>query len=340
MKKKNIPLLLSLSILVALLTMLLSTTIVLKNLRLDENIPCKDIVIGNQSLSLSSKVEKIPVFIDKKGSVKKYYLNVFPGVLNWTVFHCVALSLATSSILFIVLLIIRIKNKFEVNFKSIDFKLAILPMIATILAIVIFYFTISSQQITSLVSGADIMADFDIIFLNPQLLIQRFVAAFLILGCIPLVGMMIINIAIHNLHTLRLKKDYDLEGSFKTIKDSLNIFSLFSGLLLGVSIVGTRLQRDMIAEHFDKGKEIIHIIYPDSFIYSYGMGFTLILALFFLPSLLYVNYSKSVLIKKEEVTGSNNNRGFWHIGKDTLEDAKIILSIVLPLISSVVQHFI
>ena len=300
-------------------------------------------IIGNDTIRLSEKIYNIPSLrvddIKKKEPdyvEKKFYFNAFPGVLNWIVFHCIALSIGISTLPFILLLIVRLRKAFNIKFKAKHTLMASIPLGLVVGITIIFASLISSDKIIGMVSGEEIMVHFNIIFSNPEVLIRSLVLAFLFLGFFSLIGIMMVNISISKLSNQESSDD-DKKKGFKLIKDNLNIFALYSGLILGVAIIGTGLQRDMIAEQLESAASI-SLIFPDSFIYSYGIAFTFVLALFFLPSLVYLKYAQKKTLPLTE--NKTENTSWWRIGTESIDDIKLIFSIVLPLISSVVQHFI
>jgi len=239
--------------------------------------------------------------------------------------------------LFILFLIWNLKTKFEIHFNLKQVLKVIVPLLLVLLIAVFFYKGMTNREVTHLVTGAEIMEHFNIIFGNPTKTVGNMVMAFFAIGLVPLIGIMMVNIAISKLFKLESHTETDFISKYNTIKDSLNIFALFTGLLVTITVVGTRLQRNMIAEQI-AGKAIENSIYPDEFIYAYGLAFTFLLALFFLPSLVYLKYLKS---KKEPITKDNSqNLSWWKIGKESIDDLKLTFSIILPLIGSIVQSFL
>jgi len=259
------------------------------------------------------------------------YLNRYPGVLKWIVFHSIALSIGVTAIPFLLLLMASIKRDFRIHFLS---KNSILSWLLVLSAAGILVFVKLNLDNTRLMGGAELMEYFQIIFKNPIDTVGLLVSIFLGVGIFPLIGIMLINLAIaegQNPKTAMTKEA--LSKGYKKLKDALNIFALATGLLVAASVVGTGIQRYMISEQVSQ----IKLLYPDTFIYAYGLSFTLILALFFIPTLLYLKYfrqQQNIAIKKDEKSG------WWHMGQESIGDIKLIFSIILPLLGSIVEPFI
>ena len=336
--KSNIPLFITFSIFLGLLTFVLSTNYLYDGL-LDNSPDGKIILFSKDSqnsdtLTVNSLARNVPTAVVGKEKIKKrFYLNVFPATLNWITFHSVALSLSMASIIYLIALIVNLKKSFAIKFFSRETLKVIVPilLVAILLLVLMSYSKIEWDQI---VYGGEIMNHFNIVFNDPQDITRKIQGAFFVISIVPLCGLIMISLATSVLHNLGAGHQRDLKADCKKINDRLNIFALFSGLLVAVSIVGTRLQRAMIAEQVPG----IENIYPDAFIYAYSITFTLILALFFLPPLAFLKYVQSNKIpsggaKKENVS-------WWKIGKESMDDIKLIFSIVLPLLTSIVQSFL
>ncbi|MDY8136237.1 hypothetical protein [Aquimarina sp. 2201CG5-10] len=344
--KNHIPTFLVLSIFIGLLTYIVISNSLLNDLIIfhpdfEENRQQTQLVLKRDStkhvLSVSELaikgIEVSNTNLDHTNIKNQLYVNTHPAALTWILFHSIVLSLATASILFLIFLIYRIKKQFNIIvFSKKSFKTLIpILLLITLTVLSLMFFAKDHQRI---MGGAKLMTLFDIIFYNPKTIVNSILTVYFAVGVVPLIGILFINIAIRNafnFNTTKQKENWQI--NYKRLKDKLNVFALFIGLLVGSSIISTRLQRDMIAEQIYNIKEI----FPDEFIYGYGISFTLILALFFLPSLGYLKYYKQKEGTYSQVKKSPTS--WWKLGEESIDDIKLIFSIIIPLLSSIVQSF-
>lgn len=342
--KRYLPLpLITVAVLLGFLTFFLSTGYLINAIKQRPN--------STKSPEFVVKTDSIPLTISQKEIVKdvptisssnnqggkskaRFYLNVFPGTLNWIMFHSTALSLAMTSLIFVIALILRLKIKFKLVFLSPKTLLLVIPLLLLVAMSILFERRVTSPSKINAVFGAGIMEYFEIIFDQPKVVVKTIERSFYSIGVFSLFGITTIIMAANKFANNTSKYSFDFKKGYKTLKDGLNVFALFTGLLVGVSVIGTSLQKKMIAEQVSHLKEI----YPDEFIYAYGLIFTFILALFFLPALVYLKYLKK---NSGEIEVENKTPlGWWNIGQESLDDIKLIFSIILPLLTTVVQSFI
>ncbi|WP_298791240.1 hypothetical protein [uncultured Allomuricauda sp.] len=266
---------------------------------------------------------------------KVLYFNVFPKTLRWVAFNSIAFCLGVSIGFYLVFLIMKLGRNFLVKLVFLDY-LKICSSFALLAIITFFFLSRVTNNPTSLfLGGAEIMEYFGIVFHRPREVIKLTVFAFGVIWLVPLIGMITTNLSNEQLLRTNSSDKKNNLKNYVILRDSLNAFSLFLGLLVGAAILATKLQRSMISEHLTGN--LINI-YPDELIYTYGVIFSVLLGLFFLPSLFYLKSTRKVL----EIDKPQNKKivGGWEIGKETLDDAKMILSIILPLLTSIIQGLI
>ncbi|GAB5472415.1 MAG: hypothetical protein Mars2KO_05140 [Maribacter sp.] len=323
------------------LILLVSLKLVINDLQITE-MPKKDTIeFGGKKVELSAKVNSVPRYEREEVGEKKYYLNSFPGVLNWIIFHCGGIALGITFSFFIVLLIRDLMEKFKIKFDPKSYKLGIGPPAIIVFGMILLGTLMSTKDALGLVAGSEIMDDFGIIFQHPHFVTSSFIMIYMLVGFFALVGMAIINISVSKTVSDQVVKKTEIYETFKRLKEDLNVFAFFSGLLLGIAIIGTGLQRTMISEHFENSAEIIQVIYPASFVYAYGIQYTVVLVIFYIPSLVYLNYSKGAIFSHEQLELGGKGKSSWlSISKNTVEDLKIVFSIFIPLLSSMLEVFI
>lgn len=339
--KRTTPFFLSIAMILGTVVLFISFKLVVNDLQVKELPKKNDIEFGGKCISLSSKVYNIPTYEREGIGEKTYYLNSFPGTLNWIIFHCSGIALGITFCFFIFFLIRDLIDKFNIRFDFKSYKLGIGPPGLIVFGMMFFGVLMSTKETFGIIAGSEIMDDFGFIFQHPHNVTSSFIVIYMLVGLFALVGMAIINICISKTVSGEMVKKSEIHKIFKKLKEDLNVFAFFSGLLLGVSIIGTGLQRTMISEYFFQGTEVIQFIYPESFVYVYGIQYTVLLTIFYIPSLIYLNYSKSVAFPREQPKSGSEEKTSWGlIGRDTVEDLKIVFSIFIPLLSSMLEVFI
>ncbi len=253
-------------------------------------------------------------------------MNLNPAVFRWIIFHSVALSLSMASLAFLLYLIAKLFNEFKPYYNLITYT----SLLVGILGAIGFFLYVSKNQ-PKILSGGELMENFNFIFKFPDKVINSIVFPMFSVALIPLIGILLVNIATYFsfYKNIENKTIQELVEKYKDIKGNLNIFALFLGLMVSCAVIGTGLQRDMIIGYIGE------ILYPKELIYAYGIVFSLILALFFIPSYAYLRY-----VGRDYANKSNEPGNWWEIGKETIDNFKIVLAIILPLLSSIVQPFI
>lgn len=122
-------------------------------------------------------------------------------------------------------------------------------------------------------------------------------------------------------HVSKVSNSIDNQKA-KEIVNEINYYSLALSLLVSASIFGSAIQREMIC---DLVKGLDHL-YPYSFIFSYGLVFSFILALVLIPSYIYIFSGEEVKDKKSNLEAN-------------IDFLKIIFAVLLPLITSFFKSF-
>lgn len=285
------------------------------------------IIIGKDTVQLSEKVIQVQTLQTTRGE-KTTYLNVFPKTLLWISYHSLALTIALIAVILLIFPIRSLVKEFHIKSKwSTTY-----PFIPILIGGIVLAILLSSGivKLRALISGDGIIKYFRIIFEPESEIVRYLVGIFLFLAVVPIFGITVINLATKKLSTDPTLKA-DITKHYKSLREKLNTFALVIGFLVSISIIGTKLQKKMIGEQLMN----VDAIYPDEFVYLYALTFTLVLALFFLPSLFYLKRIKADHeIKTEDDVLS---LGWWKVGKESVDDIKVIFSMILPLITSISQ---
>jgi hypothetical protein len=154
-----------------------------------------------------------------------------------------------------------------------------------------------------------------------------------VLSLILLLGLLGINFASFRVLGNRSEHDADHKrDDYFFLKDRLNLFALFSGLMVATAVITSKLHRNILVEEIMN----VDLIYPESILTSYGLYFTQLLALFFIPTLLHLKYYKRK--SNFQADQRTNKVLWWDVSKDSVEDVKLIFAVLLPIFSGLIQQ--
>lgn len=343
--KNYIPIFLALIVAIGLFVYFLSTKYLLDSV-IDLNVTSQDSTNGPQIIlkDIDSTDTLSVNYLSKHGAegigpvskwnlTEKLYLNLHPAIVNYIIFHGIVISLAWASMLFMLGVIYKLIKEFGIRFRSKATLISVIPFIVLIfLTGLVLDYLIGTRSNNMM--GGEIMEYFNIIFIEPEKVLKLVALAIAIASLIPVGGIMIINIAITETFGKSSTEKIEEQGKkYKILKDNLNVFALYAGLFVAAAIIGTGLQREMIGGQIHN----IELIYPDEIIYAYGMSFSFILGLIFIPSLAYLKYykRKNNIVITEKTSGVS----WWKIGSESISDLKLTLSIILPLLTSIAQSY-
>lgn len=258
--------------------------------------------------------------------IAKVSITKNPLVLRWITFHSCINALAFSSIIFIVLLIIKLYRDY-IKGHNLNLYLQIL---AIILIFVMFICMLMYNK-SKLLAGDDILKYFKIIFKDTSLAINLVTIPLFIIALIPLSGVIIINHGAYQLiHDKSTKEDNDdKRKKLAYLKDTLNLLAAYLSIFVSVSVIGTGMQRDMVMAEMTHADRL----FPVEIIYAYGISFSMVLALFYVPSLVFIKILEKEYLPKTE----NSPHTWWMLGSETVNMVKLALSVALPLITSIIQ---
>jgi hypothetical protein len=265
---------------------------------------------------------------------RKALINLNPKVLRWVIFHSVSLSLSFASWLFLAYLAFQLFQEYKTNFKKFHYALWAAGIILALIAIIYI-----SQKHSIILNGIEIMEYFNLVFIDPLRATFIILIPFFFMSLTPVTGIILVNMGAYfsfenrNQSNLNPDTSIDFREKYQTLKEDLNIFAFYLGFLVSCAVIGTGLQRDLIISQI--GEENSNLLFPLELLHTYGIGFSLILALFFVPTYMYLQYAG-----RDFNTNDENPGKWWEIGKDTINNLKLVFSIFLPLLSSIIQPLI
>lgn len=128
-------------------------------------------------------------------------------------------------------------------------------------------------------------------------------------------------------------------GKFMLLRNSLKFFLMVDAALIVFSVLTTdTLRRSIIAELTVKG----HDIFPQEFVYLYGLLFTIYLALLYLPIYYRLKYKGETMtegLPSEELVAGKPGNSFL-ISESALDSLKVTLSILAPVVSSLLPNLL
>lgn len=270
-------------------------------------------------------IEKLLPQINNKAA-----MNLNPAVFRWIIFHSIAVSLCLASSIFIFFLVYQLFKRYKPHYNFIVYLILLLVLSGVIVSLVLI-----SKPHNKIMNGVELMTYFGIIFNHPKKIIWIIVLPIYLVSLIPIFGILLINTGTYFTFEKSTSELPNQKGKkneeFLFLKERLNIFAFYLGLLVSLAVIGSGLQRDMIID------QIGDLLYPKDMIYAYGIAFSTILAFLFIPTSVYLKYASK--LKPEKTTASKNSL-WWKIGEDTIDNFKVVFSIILPLLSSIIQPII
>jgi len=280
--------------------------------------------IFNEYISINKK-EQYQSSLSKINN--EAYFNLNPSILRWTFFAGGSLSIILSSSILIMIAVHQLVQKYKPLFNSISW----ICLILSIIVFIIFLLFSSSIQ-PMLWNGRDLMEKFGLIFNRPKYVTNWIIVPQYIVSIIPVIGILIINIAVYTSSQSKGNKSTLLKNECIYLKDKLNIFAIYLSFLVSIAVIGAGLQRDMIISQVSE----LDILYTKEMIIGHGFSFSLILALIFIPTSIYLSLYGKENLKDNEKSGGM----WWQTGTNLFNNIKLFLSITLPFFSGIMQQII
>lgn len=253
------------------------------------------------------------------------FINLSPSVLTWIFFLSSAIGISLGLVPFLFWQIGRLIRQFQVK----GMPSFWITSIATIIAGLVTMIWVHTKR-PVLMDGVEIMETFGIIFNDPSAATTSVIYPLMLVGLLPLFGIA----AIYSVITRAFDADNaetDKEEAYKSIKGYLNVFTLMAALLISCAVISTGMQRDMILDQLISAEAL----YPQKIIYIYGASFSVLLALFAIPAYAYLQYAASDHLP--QTANEDGSKNWWKIGQQSIDNLKTALSIVLPLLTSIIQ---
>ena len=338
------PILIFTTIFTGLITLLVYSNILIGSLRtydykegervqLVVDQPNEEGEIQSDTVKLRNEITSVTILNHQDESTFKsnLSLNFAPKTLIYIFFHAAYLAVSVVGMLIVLFLLWRMTIEFDLKRR---FGKNILSIISIIVLAVLtgVLMTLTNSDSEYFMGGAKIMRNFKIIFEDPMGMVKTVMSSLTAVGLVLLCAIAYVNVVTSRISESEATNEEKL-SRLKSLKGYMNTIAFLSGLIVAGTVVGTSLQRDMISEYLTN----IDLIYPMRFIAVYGMVFTIILALFFIPSLLYLKYCER---KYQPSSQGEEKKGWFGFGKETIKEIEIVFSVFLPLFASVVEYFI
>ncbi len=271
----------------------------------------------------------------RKVEYESLVFNHNPKFLIWMIVFSLMTSYAFS---FLPILLHRIKN--DLKF----FRISKAERIAAIIlsVIILFAYALGSGDSKNLLSILDINELTGVLFKNRYLL-EILIVANIAVGMLAFVGQLLIGIAISKLSPDSGKKSLDKTiERFNRYRESLKFYLSFSAGMISFSVITSSFLRKSLLAVMDAGT---FQLFPVEFIFAYGVSFTLVLAIFYLPIYYHLRL-KGESLKKEFLDMNLDKEheemanSVFTITEKGISNFKVALSILSPLITSILGDII
>lgn len=193
-----------------------------------------------------------------------------------------------------------------------------------------------------MLNAFDIIKRAKILVKQPEM-VYVFVGICLLSALVAVCGQLVVNEAISKLpdsivNQTQTEKE-KTAGQFMLLRNSLKFFLMVDATLIVFSVLTTdSLRRAIIAELTVKG----HYIFPQEFVYLYGLLFTIYLALLYLPIYYRLKYKGETMthgLQHDELAAGTPGESFL-ITESALDSLKVTLSILAPVVSSLLPNLL
>lgn len=197
-----------------------------------------------------------------------------------------------------------------------------------------------------------IASQFQVLLNDPEFTVMTMIGLTAIAPLMALTGMFQVNFALEHLRDVNdIRKKAD---QFRLLVKSLNFYLFVLAILISGSTITTAFGREMFLQAFNRQE----ILFPIEFVYLYGMVFTLFLGMAYVPIYIQLKrkgewivdhyeqrLEKSLHVAEEEpatlaLEPLAEMENLFLLKGSTLDSAKVILSILAPLLTGVLSKLI
>ncbi|MES2113312.1 MAG: hypothetical protein V4577_31460 [Bacteroidota bacterium] len=282
--------------------------------------------------AVSDKKTKTPATgVGKAFDFESIYFAYNSVILVWFAIFSVMLGCSLALLPVIISAINNIVREFKLPRR----RQLLAFLLAILVGILIFY----AQHINYLLKPTQVLAKLGIVLGHPDYL-YIFIITSISVALIAIAGQLMINQAISTLPNTILGLDVaahnKIAAKFELLRNQLGFFLLIDSVLIVLSVLNTDTYRRAIISEVSVNMDIV----PRNYGYIYGLLFTFLLAVIYMP-IYYRLKRKGEMMLKEIPRGELDGGGqdiaaVLNIKQTPIESFKVALSILAPVLTSLV----
>jgi len=212
----------------------------------------------------------------------------------------------------------------------------IMVVFSTMLIGVLIYFM---QHINYLMKPTEVLDRFNILLKNPYVL-DGFIVVAICVALTAIAGQLFINQAIGRLPATVIGLDVIAHNiiaeKFNLLRRKLKFFLLIDAALIVLSVVNTDAFRRAIVSEVSINMDIV----PRDYVYLYGVLFTFLLAIVYMPIYARLKNKGELMLKEipQNLLNADGHKiaSVLNIKETPIESLKVVLSILAPVLTSLV----
>jgi hypothetical protein len=263
-----------------------------------------------------------------------FTFNKNPVLLVWLMVYCIMVATALALLLPLTAVIVNMIRDFKIPSRSIIGSLVLLAIIAIALCF------FSKGRSVNLLSAFGIIKEFNILF-SSTVGLESLIYVTIAIGCVAVYGMIMTNLGVASLSRTVGTALESIPSRFARLKDELKFHLTAVSILIMFSVITTAFIQQAI-------EKVITIngfpIFPSEYVYAYGLVFTTLLAVIYLPTDYHLKTAAkqmaSAIPEGEKTSAVKEKMVALGSQESGLKQLQVILSILSPILGSIFTEFV
>jgi hypothetical protein len=302
----------------------------------------KNALIDTMYVTINSNIQlqKIPaksIQADVNWDYKDLFMTYNPTFLVWM--SLIALMTALSFALFPVIIkgIADIYKMTGLVGRHLFYAISITLIIGGCITL--------TNQVPYVLMLFDLMEKAKVLLYHPGRL-NAFIIICLIPGLTAITGQLLINYAVsklpENIFEVEAAEQKRVVANFLLLRNRLKFFLTADAALIVLSILTTDTLKSAIMTALSLSKSAKHVLFPQEFVYLYGLVFTLYLAILYIPVYYRLKYKGETMVESLNPDNADQVKlaANFIIQESALDSFKVALSILAPIVSSLLPGLI
>ncbi|MFC2152029.1 hypothetical protein ACFLSE_05825 [Bacteroidota bacterium] len=278
--------------------------------------------------------------------LKGMYFHSVPSLLVWIFIISAFMSISVG---LIGPYINKILHTIKESKISITYRLTIIGSVL-IIGLITFFLEHSNTSFlkypVEYKTVADLLKEFNILLDDPKKTIKVAVGIMFSVAFTGMAGLLILNKAINNIQSDSIKQKEEVHKvtlQYNRLRSDLKFYLYSLSLLVAGSILTTGMLRESILTIIPSANDFI---FPIEFVYLYGLSFSLILIIAYVPIFANLKYKSQKIVAGVEGLSAQYQPEKLKAIKEKLsvqstifDNIKVVISLLAPLITSFLPNF-